>query len=93
MILLESIPRKGPTIMYLLHYHFDKLTSKKYFFNSDTSGDHTSGGSDHDGVDHGDDYEEVDSYTNHDMVEKAFQVIFFVFLLISYKRSIAAPTM
>ena len=28
---------------------------------------------DHDGLDHGDDYEEVDSYTNHDMVEKAFQ--------------------
>jgi hypothetical protein len=24
--------------------------------------------SDHDGIDHGDDYEEVDSYTNHDMV-------------------------
>ena len=24
--------------------------------------------SDHDGLDHGDDYEEVDNYTNHDMV-------------------------
>ena len=24
--------------------------------------------SDHDGIDHGDDYEEVDNYTNHDMV-------------------------
>ena len=29
--------------------------------------------SEHDGLDHGDDYEEVDNYTNHDMVEKAFQ--------------------
>ena len=27
--------------------------------------------SDHDGIDHGDDYEEVDSYTNHDMVRTA----------------------
>lgn len=64
--LLNHVPKE-------LFSKYNRKVASTDAYDSDTSGDHTSGGSEHDAVDHGDDYEEVDSYTNHDMVEKAFQ--------------------
>eukprot|EP00596_Hydrurales_sp_CCMP1899_P003635 CAMPEP_0119047024 /NCGR_PEP_ID=MMETSP1177-20130426/50489_1 /TAXON_ID=2985 /ORGANISM="Ochromonas sp, Strain CCMP1899" /LENGTH=819 /DNA_ID=CAMNT_0007020999 /DNA_START=459 /DNA_END=2918 /DNA_ORIENTATION=- len=65
--LLNHVPKE------LFSNSIRRASSQDAAYDSDTSNEHTSGGSNHDGVNHGDDYEEVDSYTNHDMVEKAFQ--------------------
>ena len=52
----------------LFHTRDSSFSSSSIIFHPTSFWNYFTSESDHDGIDHGDDYEEVDNYTNHDMV-------------------------